>query len=497
MRFLQVLPALAALVVATPVLTQQADCPVNVSSPIGLGKAGLTIARVAAMGESPDAPKALREAMKFLLDEKQVAMNPVGAGFLKAQLYVLWLHQPGIGSTVTNELLGAKGVKTDKVDLLSASDSLLRAVEALAPSCTGETMQWRASKPWTERINKAYTFLGADAVDSAEFYAKQSAQLNPTSPFVHNMFAQIANKHGDMPTMLTHLRLAIAEAAKDTSLVDTKKQMQFQLAQTAQGYAMTGGASQKAALNAEALGLFTTLLSQARGTADGAYAFSAASEIISLNQDSTGARDLLAPLVADAAAYTDLTLILAADVARAFSRNSDAITLYVGALAKNPNLRDANYFLAYLYYEAKQADKMLPLTDRLMAIDPSNGDNYLMRAYAYNLMAGAERDPRKKAELQKLQDEFQAKETALASQHKLTISRFERRKEGAVLEGSIENLSKVVRPYSLKMEFLDTAGNVLETLTQEIAAVKPGESGTFAFTATKPGTVAYRYEALK
>ena len=80
-----------------------------------------------------------------------------------------------------------------------------------------------------------------------------------------------------------------------------------------------------------------------------------------------------------------------------------------------------------MYYEAKEPEKMIPLTDRLMAIDPSNGDNYLMRAYAYQLMVQAEKDPKKKAELQKLQDEFAGKENTLAGQHKLLITRFERR----------------------------------------------------------------------
>lgn len=497
MRFSRVVPALSALLAATPVLAQQAECPVDVYQPSVLAQAGLTIGRAAGMGEAPEAQKVLRDAMKFLLDDKKFANNMVGAGFLKAQIYVLWMHQAGVGSTLTNEQLGAKGVKTDKVDVLSAADSLLRAVEALAPSCAEQTAQWRGAKPWTERINKAYTFLSAEAIDSAEFYTKQSAQLNPTSPFVHNAFAQIANKRGEMPTMMSHLRAAIIEAAKDTSLAETQKQMQFQLAQTAQAYAMAGGAAQKAELNKEALGIFAMLLAQAPGTTEGAYAFSAASEIISLSQDSTAARELLAPLVATPAAYSDLTLILAADVARAFSRTSDAMAMYEGALAKNANIRDANYFLAYMYYEAKQPEKMLPLTERLIAIDPSNGDNYLMRAYAYQLMTAAERDPRKKAELQKQQDTFAGRENAMATQHKLLITRFERRATGAALGGTIENFGKAPKSFALKMEFLDTAGNVVETMTSDVANVKPGERGTFEFTATKPGIVAYRYEALK
>lgn len=496
MRFLRV-PALTAILAATPAMAQQAECPVDVYSPNQLAQAGLTIGRAAQMGEAPEAQKVLRDAMKFLQDEKKLAANPVGAGFLKAQIYVLWMHQDGIGNTLTNEQLNAKGVKTESVDLVSATDSLLKAVEALAPSCAEQTQQWRSAKPWTVRINKAYTFLGAEQLDSAEFYAKQSAQLFPSSPFVHNIQAQLANKKGDTPGMLAHLRLAIAEAAKDTSLAETQKQMQFQLAQTAQTYAMTGGAADKGPLQKEALGIFVTLLRAHPGANDGSFAFSSAAEIIQLNQDSVAARELLAPMVADPSPYSDLTLLMAADLSRGFSRNADAMAMYAGALAKNPNIRDANYFLAYMYYEAKQPEKMLPLTDKLIEIDPSNGDNFLMRAYAYQLMAQAEKDAKKKAELLKQQDEFAAKENTLSQQHKLLVNRFERRAEGAAIGGTIDNLGKAAKSFTLKMDFLDAAGNVVESMTAEVANVKPGDRGTFEFTPTKAGIVAYKYEALK
>lgn len=498
MRLLRVLPAFSALALATPVLAQTAaECPVDLYQPNLLAQAGLTIGRAAQMGEAPEAKKVLRDAMKYLQDDKKLAPNPVGTGFLRAQIYVLWMHQTDVGSSLTREELNEKGTKTDRIDLIGAVDSLLKQVEALAPGCAQQTVQWRTAKPWTERINKAYTFLGADAIDSATFYAKQSAQLHANSPFVHNIQAQLAQKAGDTPAMLTHLRAAIIEAEKDTSIAETQKQMEFQLAQTAAGWALTGGAAEKAALQKEALGLFTKILRASPEGAEGAYAFSSASEIIQLNQDSAAARELLAPMVADPAPYGDLTLLLAADVARAFSRTSDAMAMYAAALAKNPNIRDANYFLAYMYYEAKQPDKMLPLTEKLIEIDPSNGDNYLMRAYAYQLMASAEKDAKKKAELVKMQDELAGKEGVLSTQHKLTITRFERRAEGAALSGVVENFTKAAKSFTVKMDFMDAAGNVLETLTAEVAGVKPGDRGTFELTATKAGVVAYKYEALK
>jgi tetratricopeptide (TPR) repeat protein len=212
--------------------------------------------------------------------------------------------------------------------------------------------------------------------------------------------------------------------------------------------------------------------------------------------DSAAMRALLAPLVASPGKYTDLTLLLAAELARSSGRSTDAIALYEGALAKNANIRDANYFLAFLYYEAKQADKMLPLTDRLITIDPSNGDNYLMKAYAYSLMVAAEKDAKKKGEYQRLQDSLSAEEAKLAAAHKVQIARFERRAQGAALGGAVENLAKVARPFTVTVEFMDAQGTVLETMTAEVPETAPGARGEFALEPTKPGIVAFRYRPL-
>ena len=150
-----------------------------------------------------------------------------------------------------------------------------------------------------------------------------------------------------------------------------------------------------------------------------------------------------------------------------------------------------------MYYEAKMPEKMLPLTERLLAIDPSNGDNYLMRAYAYQLMAAAEKDSKKKAELVKQQDALSAQETVLSAAHKLFITKFERRIAGADLTGMVENFSKVARASAVEFEFLDIAGNVVEAMTAQVPTVKPTERGQFELIPKKPGIVAYRYAALK
>jgi tetratricopeptide (TPR) repeat protein len=200
-------------------------------------------------------------------------------------------------------------------------------------------------------------------------------------------------------------------------------------------------------------------------------------------------------MVADPTPYTDLTLLIAADLGRFFNQKDAAIAMYEGALAKNPNIRDANYFLAFLYFETKKPDKIIPLADRLMTLDPSNGDNYQLKALAYQLQADAEKDVKKKAEIIKTMQTLSNQGEAMP--HRLSITRFERREEGAALSGVIENRAQAAKAYTVNVEFLDMQGAVVETMTAQVASVKPNETGSFDLTATKPGIVAYRYAALK
>lgn len=495
MRFLRSVTALS-LTFAAGTLAAQGECPVDVYQPSALTQAGLSIQKAMQADNTSDVAKALRDAMRFLQDEGRYRSNLVGGGYLKAQVYVLWLNQDDAKDEMTLQELNARGTDPNaKVDLARQADSLLKAVEALSPSCITETLQWRQSKPWTERLNKAYAFIGTNDLDSATIYTDRAAILHANSPFVHNAYAQLAQKRNDIPAMLGHLRSAIETAEGDTSLTTTRKQLQFQLAAYGQREALTAPSPLKEQLLKEALDIYSAVLRDMPETPDAAYAMQQAAEAIGAASDTAGAKELLAPMVADATPYTDLTLLIAADLARFFDQKAAAIAMYEGALAKNPNIRDANYFLAFLYYETKQPDKIIPLAERLMQIDPSNGDNYQLKALAFQLQADVEKDAKKKAEIIKAMQELSNAGEAMP--HRLTITRFERREEGAALSGVIENRARADKAYTVNVEFLDMQGAVVETMTAEVPTVKPNETGSFELTATKAGIVAYRYAALK
>ena len=498
MRFTRILPAaiLPLALLTKPALAQDAaECSVNTYQPKELAQAQISIQRASGAATPADAAKSLKDAMKSLRDDKKFTGNPAGQAFLLAQTYVIWLHQDGAKDVMTNDELGRSGPKTATVDLFAAADSLLDIVEAQGPACAQQTAAWRQSKPWTDKLNAAYQFLGANQLDSAEHYIQRAALLNMESAYVHNAMAQVALQKNDQPGMLAHLEKAIELGKADTTMTETRRQMQFQYAQAAQQLAMAEGTADKDALLKKAVDTYLELLKEMPEAKEAAYAFSAAAEIVSMRQDTAQAKGMLAMLSADPAPYDDLTLLLAADMARLLNLNDDAMKMYEAALVKNPNVRDANFFLAFMHYEKKDAAKMLPLTRKVVELDPSNPDNYQMLGEALRLSAAAEKDAAKKAALVKEAEQVMVTESGM--QHRLTVSQFERRAEGAALSGAIENRGKAAKTYDVVFEFLDAQGNVVETMTANVANVAAGGSGTFQLTATKPGIVAYRYQAIK
>ena len=81
--------------------------------------------------------------------------------------------------------------------------------------------------------------------------------------------------------------------------------------------------------------------------------------------------------------------------------------------------------------------------------------------------------------------------------HKLLVTQFERRDEGALLRGAVENRSKTAKAYTVTMDFLDASGAVVQSVTAEVPPVEPNAMGEFTLEATAPGIVAYKYAPIK
>jgi tetratricopeptide (TPR) repeat protein len=494
------LTALLAAVVLSPAgaSAQVVDgCAVDLFKPAPLAQATVFIQQAAQDPEGEAGAKALREAARLVTDDRRFASNPLGLAFIRAQIFVLWMHQDNAPVSMSIADLNLGRDRNTMVNLMQATDSLLSIVERESPGCEEETDRWRRSKPWNVRIGAAYRLIGENKIDSAEVYAKEAFILDRTSPFTYNAFAQIAARRGDNDGLLTNLDKAIELASKDTALAETSRQLRTQYAATLQEMAV---ANTDAAARNEMLGraarMFHEIGLEDPMADDGPAYFSSAMDIAMLTQDQELIRAILDPMIEDPLPYPDLTLLIGAETSRMLNRADDAMALYKGALEKNANIRDANYFLTFMLIEAKRTGETGPLLDKLMEIDPSNPDNLLMKTMAVRQVAEEEKDTRKRAELIRQVEAVMAQESAM--QHRLTVTRFERNAgDGARIAGSIENRGRAAKTYTVEISFLDMDGNVLETVTATTESAAPGATVNFDVKGTEAGVAAWKYAPLK
>ncbi len=493
------LPALvvaAALATAAPrALSAQAECPVDLFTPAQLGQASILINKAAEDPATEEGLKALRDAGRILGDARRFGGNPIGYSMVRAQLFILWMHREDTPAVMTPADLGMGRDRETRIELITTVDSLFTAVETALPDCMADIDRWRQSGPWNQRITAAYRHISAGQLDSAEYFAGQAQILDRRSPFLYNALAQIAAGRDDLPGMLGHLDKAIELAAQDTSLDETTRQMRTQYASVLQGYA--AGLPDAAERNREltrAARIFLELGLATPMAQDGPAFLSQVLDIGMLTSNDTLINDVLTPLLSTPDSFPDISLLLGGETARMKSRTEDAMALYRAALAKNPNIRDANYFLSYLLLEANKPAEALPLTQKLIELDPSNPDNYMMASIAARQTAQAESNAQQKAALTRQADQLGTQESRMPQ--RVQVLAFERRAEGAKIDGSIENRGRAAKAFTLEISFLDAQGAVVETVTATTAEIAPNGVGEFSATATKPGIVAWKYAPI-
>src|SRR5690606_28235218 len=180
----------ASLTLALPAVLDAQECAVDMTQPTQLFQANVLIQRAAGDPAGEATPRALRDAARQLQDPRRFATNTVGYAYARAQLYIVWLHRDDTPAAMSQADLNLGRDRNLMVDLIGQADSLLTVVETAMPECTAETVRWRQSKPWNDRIAAAYRLLGAEQVDSAERYAHEAARLDRSSPFLFNAYAQ-------------------------------------------------------------------------------------------------------------------------------------------------------------------------------------------------------------------------------------------------------------------------------------------------------------------
>ena len=481
----------AALSTVSAVAGAQGKCDINEGSPYQINSAKIYLGKVQS-GKESEKESHLKNAVKVLTENPDKINNQLGRNWLLARAYYEWGQRKQYKETLMARRgdLGFTSNPDATIDLVAAMDTALSVVEASAPQCATDVMRYRRNMFGT-LFNPAVELFNADVTDSAASLVNRALLIYRNSPHAYIMLAQSAIKKNDAPTAIAQFRRAIAVAGTDSVNAKVKRQAMYNLAVSliSQAEEQTGDA-QKATL-----GEARTLLEEYVRLAPGeAAAQQALARVLTMSGDTAAVANVYADMLADPSKFSDIQLFEAGSNAAMAKRNDEATKLLEAGLAKNSHFRDALYNLANVYFVQENPEKMLPAVRRLIAVDPSNPDNYRLLAAAYQLQAKTTKDAKAK-KLQ--QDSLLANlERSTKMPVRVSFSNFTHNGATHTLNGAIENLGTAAKTYDLKVEFLDAQGNVVATQTANVGPVEAKGRKDFTVSVQRQGIAAFRYAPL-
>jgi tetratricopeptide (TPR) repeat protein len=492
------------------------ECNPNAVATQALSRATFSMQRaISNVQAKRDATKDLKDAIMLLTSppsgDDRGKNDSTGRAYYLGQAYILLLQQPGITPIGRR---GDFGIATDTsltVDLLAAADTAFSKVEQADPACRIEMGKWRQQQPWLDALNGSISALNAEHFDSAEVLAKRSLIIDKSAPYAYSVLASVASHRKDYDAAINYSKKVIEIAGKDTAYADQGPNAMYDLANTLTQRAESTTGPEKKARVQEAVKAWQDFMPVGTRDLQVAGAVQMIKKLLKSANDTLSYQQAYTPIIADPAHYAESALLNAGLIAVSAHHAEDGIKLFSAVLDKNPYQRDALNNLAASYASAKQPEKMLPLIDRLVALDPNNADNWLLYAYAYSGLLKGTQDPTLKKTYTDSLIKFNAKSESISP--RLALTAFSHNAKETSLSGTIENY--VAKPkksvsgktlkgsatatgktktFTLTVEFLDAQGNVIGTpQTTTVGPVAPG--GTESFTVTLPDqdAVAFRY----
>jgi tetratricopeptide (TPR) repeat protein len=377
------LPAFMTAALAATAGAQQKACEIDEGSPNQVTRAMFNLQVAQSSGKPEDAAKQLRDAIK-VLGEADKTKNPVGRNMVFGRALVLWLGQPSMTSGIaTRSALGFVTDPTGTYDIIAGIDSAFSVVEASNPECAAQTAPWRQQKGWVDLVNHAVE-LGnsADKGDSAAIVAKRSVMLYKNAPYAYIVLAKVSAEKNQPKDAIGYYKLAIAYA-KDTSLADTRRQLQAQLGAYAADLSEVASGEEKAGYAAEAKTAYEALAKDP-GTKFADAARGGMARLATMSGDTTAIKATYADQLANPGAFSYASIMNAAVTAARAGQTHDAMKLFEAAKNVNPYHRDVLYNLARLYLLDSAYVKGIATARQVIAVDPSNPDNYQLLVLAYS-----------------------------------------------------------------------------------------------------------------
>lgn len=456
-----------------------------------IAKAQFSLSRAISTSEKGNPTRDLQDVLRLSENGND---NPTARNYLRGEAYILYLMQPNTPAVVPRSALGLTTNPTGTIDLYAAADSAFSMVEKASPECVTTISQWRQQKPWLNALNGAINALNAGQLDSAEVLAKRSLVLDRRAPYAYSVLGSVAESRKNWSAANDYWKQALEAAGTDTTYADVRIKTMYEIASAASDRAEAATGAARRAAARDAIKPWQDYLTVANNDLLLADAIDNAARMYVDAGDSASVATVYAPILANPSKYGEIALVHAGVVATRNGHEADASKLFDAALAQNPYSRDAVNNLAATYIQNGQFPKAFPLIDRLITLDPSNPDNQLLYAFAYQGLYKGTKDKK----LQKIYTDslvyFNSKSENAPV--KLMVSEFTRRPDQTTLSGTIENRGTTAKTYNLSVDLLDKSGAVITTETATVGPVAPKATAKFKITSAKGGVYGYRYKPL-
>jgi tetratricopeptide (TPR) repeat protein len=500
--------AFALLTAATSTAAAQGKCEMNTGSPFQLRSAEIYMSKLNS-GKPGEVEKHAQNTVEVLTKDAEKINNVAGRNYLLARILAWWAARPDVDFVVRRGEIGYVTEPDASIDLAAAIDTALDAVDRSMPECASRADTVRR-QVWTGQINAASKNLNDDLLDSAEVYLDRADVLLGNSAYNAYFRAVLAQKKGQPAAELFHKAYVAAteEAKTDSNAAQIRRQSLYNAGVLMLEQASAADESARGPMMKTAAQRFEEFLKEYPNSPQASTVQGALARSLAASGDTAAAVGMFAKMIAEPNTYSPLQLFEASVAAVRADRHDDAIRLIELGLERNPYYRDAIFNLATLYHRKKEYEKMMPLAQQLLELDPNNPDNY--RIYAGALQGPAERY---KVEAEALQKErgkkaqFDATMKKLQTQNDSVLKYVQLSQESPVsvkvqnmqtagstttLTGTVENRSESPKTFDLKFEFLDAQGNVVASESATVQTDAKG-AGTFRVEAAAPGVVAWRY----
>lgn len=495
-------PALmGALLTAIPAVAQQPTapaapaapaCDVETMSPTSLAKAAIARNKVVTAKTPDDGLKGVRDAMKDVFD-KESKQNPLGQDYVAAQFLLLAVDFGG--EVQARGDLNVPGDKKEKIDLLAMSDSLLNLVETAKPLCKEETTQWREYKPYAHRIELAYTALQANKLDSAEYSANRALIMSRNAPQAYDVLWRVAAARNDKDSQVKYLKMTIDKLVADTANAHPRANLTFNLGRIEEEIAQKAtDPARKAAMFKASAESYLQVIKEYPASEEAPFAINGISVAWALSNDSTDAIKVLELVKPNLEKLNDMALNQAAAIAVRMNKTADAAAIFKAATQVNPYSRDYLYNYAATLFDLRKSADMIPIVQRLLALDPSNSDNVLLYAYAYKGLADSTKDAASKKAFTDSAVYYSTKSDGMKT--KLSYTSVDRGAKTTTIKGEIENRALAARTYNVEFEFLDRTGAVVDKKAVTVGPLAPNATGQFTVDSDKGGVAGVRYAPI-